>query len=141
MAGIVHSELSGVGGCSVSDTFRFGQTGPGDVYGINDDGVFFVKLREKGLAYGETDVTESVVSWRSNGPMNLLEAQQRGIEFDLSTDACAMWGINFAGTLLVKQAGGHSHCLYLPGVRTYDPSGRTGRFFNVHHTFEKQGRQ
>ena len=37
-----------------------------------------------------------------------------------------MWGINFAGKVLIKR-GGQERAIYLPGTRTYDPAGVTGK--------------
>ena len=36
------------------------------------------------------------------------------------------WGINFAGTVIVKQSDDKERKIYMPGTRTYDPAGKSG---------------
>ena len=120
MASIVRADLSGVDGCSVEESFSFGRVGPGSLYRAGDDGDLHVLHQEKGVAYGDTEVTEQTVRWQEK-----LQPQF-GIVYKLSRTPVEMWGINFAGTLTVEHNDSSNVVIYLPGVRTYDPTGRTG---------------
>lgn len=45
----------------------------------------------------------------------------------LSNKPVEKWGINFAGTVHVSHKSGEERVIYLPGTRTYDPAGITGK--------------
>ena len=50
-----------------------------------------------------------------------------GFSMEVLQEPVEMWGINFAGSVLVRHKTGEERVIYLPGTRTYDPAGITGK--------------
>lgn len=77
-------------------------------------------FQEHGVAYNEKDATDCLVE----ATIQLEE----GTNFSVKVDPkpVQMWGVNFAGRVLIKHESGEERVIYLPGTRTYDPAGITG---------------
>lgn len=86
----------------------------------SDSNTFTFSFQEKGIPYGESTTSECLVEASFHCGLNA--------NFKLSfeaTDSC-QWGINFVGQVIVSHADGTQCRIYLPGVRTYDPAGKSG---------------
>lgn len=109
-------------GCPVAKALGFDQDEVANLYSISDAKFKFV-FQEHGVAYDETSATDCLVETAVE-----LQAEAAEVGFSLALDSSPvqMWGINFAGRVVVKHQSGEEMSIYLPGTRTYDPAGRTG---------------
>eukprot|EP00117_Sycon_ciliatum_P049421 scpid20509/ scgid35033/ len=127
MASIVRSELVDVLGTTPANALDLSRTeGPNKIFSVNGESrEFHVNYSEQGVAYGETEKTSvSVVH-----AVKLSGGERRIAAYSLSVAPVERWGINFPGVLQLTVAGSDaadSSQIYLPGVRMYDPTGRTG---------------
>lgn len=108
------------GGFPVAEALTFDQSEVPNLYSTSEGQLEF-GFQEHGVAYNETDATGCLVETKV-----LLGRSIAG--FTLATDPTPvqMWGVNFAGRVLVKHQSGEERVIYLPGTRTYDPAGLTG---------------
>lgn len=83
--------------------------------------------QEHGVAYGETAASEM----RAEVTFSLPPDASLTFSLTLSNQPVEKWGINFAGSVLVRHTTGEERVVYLPGTRTYDPAGITGMSVKV----------
>ncbi len=110
------------GGCPISKALEFDQNEVANLYSIGA-GEFKLSFQEHGVAYNETDASDCLVE----ASIVLHEGEGRSFSLQVDPSPVQMWGINFAGRVLIKhESGGQERAIYLPGTRTYDPAGITG---------------
>ena len=111
------------GGCLVSEALSFDRAEVANLYSIKA-GVLKFAFQEHGVAYNESSATDFLVQATVK-----LDSPEGGGNFSYSVDRTPVevWGLNFAGRVLVKHQGGEERAIYLPGTRTYDPAGLTGK--------------
>ena len=126
MASIIRSDLATVAGCDLATTYGVANTeGPGKIYWVAD-GVFHVRYTESGVAYGETDKSDVTVEHQFDIQQQTASAR-RISKIEVVEEAVEKWGINFPGVVRLYVADSEdAGVIYLPGVRMYDPTGRTG---------------
>ncbi len=86
---------------------------------------FEFDFQERGVAYNETEA--SVLRAQASFE---VQASSPGVNLTVDHTPVVMWGVNFAGKVLVKHDSGRERCVYLPGTRTYDPAGMTGKHWS-----------
>ena len=110
-------------GNGISDAFKLEDEAIGNIYSYSKDtGEFIFAFQEKGVAYDE-DASSTLLSRAS---FKVTE-EAAGVLLKFICDPIAMWGINYCGVIEVKHQSGETRRVYIPGTRTYDPAGRTGR--------------
>ena len=111
----------GNNGCPVEEAIKLDKDEIPNLYRVTGD-QFELAFQERGVAYNETE--------KSNQKAEVAFKIHRGgsPSFSLCMDPTpvVMWGVNFAGRVVVKHDGGQERLIYLPGTRTYDPAGITG---------------
>ena len=111
-------------GCPFERALQFDQGEVPNLYTIKE-GEFKLTFQERGTAYEETEPSELLVE------TSFAVAQQGsspGFSLTVNRTPVQMWGINFAGSVVVKHDSGEERVIYLPGTRTYDPAGITGEY-------------
>lgn len=119
------------GGCPISKALQFDQSEVFNLYSITSTGIggeLRFSFQEHGVAYNETSASDCLVK----ATVQLEGAVGAAIGLTVDPTPVQMWGINFAGRVLVKHEaegarGGEEKVIYLPGTRTYDPAGITGK--------------
>lgn len=113
------------GGCPIVDALQFDQDKVSNLYTTTGDELTFA-FQEHGVAYDETNATDYLVeaTVKLGGAAN-----QPSLTLDSSP--LQMWGVNFAGRVLVRHKSGEERVIYLPGTRTYDPAGLTGSYLRL----------
>jgi hypothetical protein len=111
------------GGCPVATVLKFDQEEVANLYKISE-GEFKFSFQEHGVAYNETTATDSLVE----ATLQVVPGAEVGFSLAVDLNPVQVWGINFAGKVLVKHRSGEEREIYLPGTRTYDPAGRTGTY-------------
>lgn len=91
---------------------------------------FEFDFQERGVGYNET--VASVL--RAQASFEVRGCSQ-GLSLTVDPTPEVKWGVNFAGKVLVKHSDGCERFVYLPGTRTYDPAGMTGKLLviSIHH--------
>ena len=64
---------------------------------------------------------------KAEASFSLPAAARPAFSLQFSGQPLEMWGLNFAGSVRVSHKTGEERLIYLPGTRTYDPAGITGR--------------
>ncbi len=82
---------------------------------------FHFDFQEHGIAYNETVASDL----RAQASFE-VQGDSPGFSLTVDPTPVAVWGINFAGRIVVKHENGCERVVYLPGTRTYDPAGMTG---------------
>lgn len=109
-------------GCPLERALQLDQIEVPNLYSIKD-GEFKLSFQEHGTAYGETDPSDFLVETS----FEVVEGSgSTAFSMSVNRSPVQMWGINFAGSVVVKHASGEERVIYLPGSRTYDPAGITG---------------
>lgn len=108
-------------GASLSAALCFDQEEVPNLYSLRGDEFHFA-FQEQGVAYHEKEATtrRAEVSLQVSGG-------SPGFKLQFDPTPVERWGINFAGTVSVRHEDGEERVMYLPGTRTYDPAGLTGR--------------
>ncbi len=88
--------------------------------GVNN---FQFDFQEHGVAYNETIASDL----RAQASFE-VQGDAPGFSLTVDPTPVAVWGINFAGRIVVKHKNGCERSVYLPGTRTYDPAGMTGTY-------------
>ena len=108
------------GGCPISEALKLDQNKVSNLYTVSGT-KFQLSFQEHGVAYNESAATDCLVEAQVE-----LEGAVKGLSVRVDPTPVQAWGLNFAGRVLVKHAGGEERVIYLPGTRTYDPAGLTG---------------
>lgn len=127
MANIVRSDLAVASGCDLTSTYDVSrQEAPGKLWRCDDGGQFRVEFTESGVAYGESVETKTKLEYWFDIEEG-RSAPRCITNVELLQQPALMWGVNFPGSLKLSVAGREDAAVvYLPGVRMYDPTGRTG---------------
>ena len=115
-------------GCPLERALQLDQIEVPNLYSIKD-GEFKLSFQEHGTAYGETDPSDFLVEISFGAVSQLEGSGSTTFSLSVNRSPVQMWGINFAGSVVVKHASGEERIIYLPGTRTYDPAGITGEQF------------
>ena len=117
-------------GCPVLKALGFDQDEVANLYSVSETEFKFA-FQEHGVAYDETSATDCLVE--ATVGLQAGASASSGVGFSLALDSSRvqMWGINFAGRVIVKHQSGEERSIYLPGTRTYDPAGMTGMYTKV----------
>lgn len=107
-------------GCPLEHALQFDQSEVPNLYGIKE-GEFKLSFQEHGTAYEETEASDFLVETSFE-----VQGSSPGFSLSVSRSPVQMWGINFAGSVVVKHDSEEERVIYLPGTRTYDPAGITG---------------
>ena len=121
---LASSDGSTSGGCPLERALQLDQSEVTNVYSVKD-GQFKFAFQEHGTAYGETEASDYLVE-ASFGVEN-RPGSSPGFRLNVVLTPVEMWGINFAGSVVVRHESGEERTIYLPGTRTYDPAGITGQ--------------
>ena len=115
------------GGFPVARGLQLNEDSVDNLYAISD-GQFKFSFQEHGVAYGETEATD----YRVEVSLPIPAEKSTGFTMKVDQRPVQMWGVNFAARVLVNHAGsGKERVIYIPGTRTYDPAGLTGKNFGV----------
>ena len=109
-------------GFPVARALQLNQDQVSNVYTISGGQLKF-SFQEHGVAYDETEAT----NYRSEVSLPVPAEQPTDFSMKVDQTPVQMWGINFAGRVLVNHGGGKERVIYIPGTRTYDPAGLTGK--------------
>lgn len=108
------------GGCPIAQALQLDQSEVANLYSTSGKELK-LSFQEHGVAYDESSATDCLVE---------ATVQLQGAAEELSArvepTSVQMWGVNFAGKVVIKRRGGGERVIYLPGTRTYDPAGLTG---------------
>lgn len=120
-------------GCPVQEAIQLNMDEISNLYRLQDD-EFQLAFQERGVAYNEegTTVQKAEVSFKIQG------ASPPSFSLKVDPTPVVMWGINFAGKVVVTHNGGQERFIYLPGTRTYDPAGITGQL-ELRNSINKAG--
>ena len=113
-----------VTGCPLEKALQLDQGEVPNLYSITG-GEFKLSFQEHGTAYEESEPSDLLVE------TNLAiaaDGSSPGFSLAVNRSPVVMWGINFAGSVVVKHDSGVERIIYLPGTRTYDPAGITGEY-------------
>ena len=91
-----------------------------NLYSIKE-GEFKLSFQEHGTAYEESEPSDLLVETSFE-----VGSTSPGFTLEVKRSPVQMWGVNFAGSVVVKHESGEERVIYLPGTRTYDPAGITG---------------
>ena len=111
-------------GCPLERALQFDQAEVPNLYSVKE-GEFKLSFQEHGTAYNETEPSDFLVE-TSFAVTAAEQGSSPGFSLSVSRSPVQMWGINFAGSVVVKHESGEERVIYLPGTRTYDPAGITG---------------
>lgn len=111
--------------CPFERALQLDQTDVPNLYSIKG-GEFKFSFQEHGTAYGETDPSDFLVEINFDVGSQREGSASTGFSLSVNKSPVQMWGINFAGSVVVKHSSGEERVIYLPGTRTYDPAGITG---------------
>lgn len=119
------------GGCPLERALQLDQSEVPNLYCIKE-GEFKLCFQEHGTAYEETEPSDLLVesSFKVGGQEQ--GSASPGFSLKANISPVQAWGINFAGTVVVKHDSGEERVIYLPGTRTYDPAGITGEHLLQH---------
>lgn len=109
------------GGCPSAKALGFDQSEVTNLYSSTDGELKF-SFQEHGVAYNESSATDCLVE----ATIKLQSTHEASFSLAMDPSPIQMWGINFAGRVLVTHQSGEERVIYLPGTRTYDPAGLTG---------------
>ena len=110
-------------GCPLERALQFDQAEVPNLYSVKE-GEFKLSFQEHGTAYNETEPSDFLVE--TSFAVTAEQGSSPGFSLSVSRSPVQMWGINFAGSVVVKHESGEQRVIYLPGTRTYDPAGITG---------------
>ena len=110
-------------GCPFERALQFNQDDVPNLYSIKE-GEFKLSFQEHATAYDETEPSDLLVE--TSFAVNQQQGSSPGFSLTVDRTPVQMWGINFAGSVVVKHDSGEERVIYLPGTRTYDPAGITG---------------
>ena len=108
-------------GCPVATALQLDQNEVANLYTISG-GEFKFVFQEHGVAYDESEAT----NFKIEVSLSIQGYQQPSFSMKVDPSPVQMWGLNFAGRVLVSHESGEERVIYLPGTRTYDPAGLTG---------------
>jgi len=86
-------------------------------------GKLLFSFTETGVAYNEKENSSLVLE----ASLDLSKPGGCSVKLELEEKTVEKWGINFAGIVKVTHSTGKENEIFLPGTRTYDPAGLTGR--------------
>lgn len=112
---------STAGGCPTTEALGFDRNVVANLYSISEGELKFA-FQEHGVAYNETTASSCLVE----AAVELHPGARAGFSVAADANPVQMWGVNFAGRVVVKHQSGEEREIYLPGTRTYDPAGLTG---------------
>jgi hypothetical protein len=112
----------GSAGADVSEVLGLSSSQVANLYSCGTD-QFTYSFQEHGVAYGEAEATGR----KAEVTFSLPPGSSPAFSLHVSSQPVEKWGINFAGSVLVRHKTGEERVVYLPGTRTYDPAGITGR--------------
>ena len=110
-------------GCPLERALQFNQGEVPNLYSIKE-GEFKFSFQEHGTAYDETEPSDFLVE--TSFAVAAGQGSSPGFSLTFNRSPVQMWGVNFAGSVVVKHDSGEERVIYLPGTRTYDPAGITG---------------
>lgn len=110
-------------GCPVQKAILLDMDDIPNLYRVTGD-QFELAFQERGVAYNETEASEQ----KAEVSFKIQKPGSSTFSLNMDPTPVVMWGINFAGRVVVKHKGGQERVIYLPGTRTYDPAGITGQF-------------
>ena len=117
---------SGQQGADVRKALSMEEPSVGNLYSFDAAlGQLKYAFREMGVAYNEKETSGLL----SEASLDLKDSAPASFTLEFEEQAVQRWGISFCGVVRVKHAGGEVREVYLPGTRTYDPAGLTGRSF------------
>jgi hypothetical protein len=111
----------GSAGADVSEVLGLSSSQVVNLYSCGPD-QFTYSFQEHGVAYGETAATDR----KAEVTFSLPPGSSPAFSLHVSSQPVEKWGINFAGSVVVRHKTGEERVVYLPGTRTYDPAGITG---------------
>lgn len=114
------------GGYPVAQALQLDQSQVANLYSTSDKELK-LSFQEHGVAYNETSTTDCLVETT----VKLIGGESAGLSMTVDPTPVVMWGVNFAGRVIVKHKNGAEKEIYLPGTRTYDPAGLTGMSHSV----------
>ena len=121
-------------GCPFEQALKLDQAKVPNLYSI-ENGEFKLSFQEHATAYDEKEPSDFLVetSFAVAGQAS-GSSSAPGFSVNVNCSPVQMWGINFAGSAVVKHDSGEERVvIYLPGTRTYDPAGITGE--NILHNY------
>ena len=107
-------------GCPFEQALQLDQGEVPNLYSIKE-GEFKLSFQEHGTAYEESEPSDLLVETSFE-----VGSTSPGFTLEVKRSPVQMWGVNFAGSVVVKHESGEERVIYLPGTRTYDPAGITG---------------
>jgi len=111
-------------GDDIRVAFKFQSDAVRNLYKFDaPSGKLLFSFTETGVAYNEKE-TSSLVSEAS---LDFSKPGGCSVKLELEEKTVEKWGINFAGIVKVTHSTGKESEIFLPGTRTYDPAGLTGR--------------
>ena len=111
-------------GDDLRQAFKFQSDAVNNLYKHdNSSGKLITSFTETGVAYNEKEKT----SLTSETTLDLSQPGGPSVTLEFEDNAVEKWGINFAGVVKVAHATGEKGVIYVPGTRTYDPAGLTGK--------------
>ena len=115
---------SGQQGADARRALSMEETSVGNLYSFDAElGQLKYAFKENGVAYNETETSGLLCE----ATLNLKSSDPASFTLEFEEGAVQRWGITFCGVVRVKHASGEVREVYLPGTRTYDPAGMTGR--------------
>ena len=109
-------------GFSLPQALQLDQRDVPNLYSIGGN-VFTFRFQEHGVAYHETEPSHR----SAQASFEVQPGSSTGFNLKIDPNPVQKWGINFAGRVIVKHDSGAERAVYLPGTRTYDPAGLTGK--------------
>lgn len=109
-------------GFSLPQALQLDQRDVSNLYSIGGN-MFTFGFQEHGVAYNDTDAS----SRSAQASFEVHPGTSPGFSLKVDSNPVQKWGINFAGRVIVKHVNGSERVVYLPGTRTYDPAGLTGK--------------
>jgi len=111
------------GGFPVAISLQLNENRVDNLY-VASDGQFKFSFQEHGVAYNETEATD----FRVEASLPISAGNPTGFTMKVDQTPVEMWGVNFAARILVNHVNsGKERVIYIPGTRTYDPAGLTGK--------------
>lgn len=111
-------------GDDLRQAFKFQSDAVNNLYKHDDSsGKLITSFTETGVAYNEKEKT----SLTSEATLDLSQPGGPSVTLEFEDNPVEKWGINFAGVVKVAHATGEKGVIYVPGTRTYDPAGLTGK--------------
>jgi len=117
---------NGQPGDDLREAYKFQSDAVRNLYKLEDaSGKLLFSFTETGVAYNEKENS----SLTSEAQLDLSKPGGPSVKLELEEKTVEKWGINFAGIVKVTHSTGKEYTIFLPGTRTYDPAGLTGRHY------------